>query len=154
MGETIKYWVVVASRNHVLRGAELGIFGIGHGKRQPLEQIAPGDKVVFYAPRIEHTKTGKENTFQKFKGCGTVLNEPIFTEEIAGTCVFRRKIQFEEVTTETSIQELIPQLDFILNKKKWGFPFLRGYIAISQRGYIAISQKDWNLIISRLRNEG
>jgi hypothetical protein len=142
MSRETKYWIGVASRNHILRGAAAGMFGIGHGKRQPLEQMAPGDKIVFYAPKIDHTKTSKDNVFQKFKGFGTLLDEPIFSEEVAGTCAFRRKIQFEGVDKEVAIQELMPQLDFIPNKAKWGFPFLRGYVEISQ--------KDWDLIINQL----
>lgn len=139
------YWVGVASRNHVVQGATSGMFGIGHGKRQPLEQMAAGDKIVFYAPKIDHTKTGKANVFQKFKGFGTVLDEPIFTIDIAGTCAFRRKIQFEGIEQEAPIQPMIEQLDFIPNKAKWGFPFLRGYVAISK--------KDWELIMHHLAAE-
>ncbi len=142
MDRTPKYWIGVASLNHILRGAELGLFGIGHGQRQPLEQMAPGDNIVFYAPKIDHTKTGKANIYQKFKGFGTLLDQPIFSEEIAGTCVFRRRILFEGIEQSAPIQPLIDQLDFIPNKAKWGFPLMRGYVQISQ--------SDWDLIVSHL----
>jgi EVE domain len=118
------------------------MFGIGHGKRQPLEQMAAGDKIVFYAPKIDHTKTDKANIYQKFKGFGTLLDQPIFSEQMSGTCVFRRKIQFDGIDQAAPIHPLIDQLDFIPNKAKWGFPFLLGYIEINQ--------KDWDLIVSRL----
>jgi EVE domain len=142
MNRAPKYWIGVACLNHIQRGAELGMFGIGHGKRQPLEPMAPGDKIVFYAPKIDHTKTDKANISQKFKGFGTLLDQPIFSEEIAGACVFGRKILFDRIDQAAPIQPLIDQLDFILNKAKWGFPFLRGYVEISQ--------KDWDLIVSQL----
>ena len=38
-----RYWLGVVSREHVLRGVEVGIVQVNHGKRTPLERLSPGD---------------------------------------------------------------------------------------------------------------
>jgi hypothetical protein len=38
-----KYFIEVVSREHVLRGVQMGIAQIGHGKRSGLAQMKKGD---------------------------------------------------------------------------------------------------------------
>jgi hypothetical protein len=41
-----KYWIIVASRDHVQRGVEEGICQTCHGKGAPLKKMSEGDWVV------------------------------------------------------------------------------------------------------------
>ncbi|ERI64769.1 hypothetical protein HMPREF1551_00119 [Capnocytophaga sp. oral taxon 863 str. F0517] len=56
-------------------------------------------------------------------------------------CPFRRNITFVDCE-ETPIADLIELLDFIPNKKAWGYPF--------RFGILEISEKDFKLIASKM----
>jgi hypothetical protein len=139
----MNYWISVACLNHINRGIEKGLFGVGHGKIEPLQRMQPGDKIVFYAPKIDFMKNDKENIYQKFKGYGTIDDKPIFTEDIGSRCMARRNITFEGTKKEVSVHELLDLLSFIKDKKHWGFPFMRGYIKITE--------EDWGVITAGLK---
>ena len=68
-GADTRYWVGVASRDHVRRGAEGGFCQLGHGKAAPVERLSPGDWIAYYSPRTE--MRGGE-TVQAFSAIGTV----------------------------------------------------------------------------------
>ena len=58
---------------------------------------------------------------------------------------FRRKAEYFEVT-ETEIKPLVESLDFIANKRSWGFAFARGLFEISRSDFEFIATKiklDW-----------
>ncbi len=42
-GTKTRYWIVVASKDHVARGVEAGIAQACHGKRAPLQRMQPDD---------------------------------------------------------------------------------------------------------------
>ncbi|MEO8074579.1 MAG: hypothetical protein ABI686_15195 [Acidobacteriota bacterium] len=46
MAET-KYWIGVASKNHVLRGVKDGVAMLNHGKLAPLKKMKAGDFLVY-----------------------------------------------------------------------------------------------------------
>ena len=49
---TSKYWIIVASKDHVMRGVTLGFAQAGHGKRSGLARMHKGDMVVYYSPKV------------------------------------------------------------------------------------------------------
>lgn len=53
-------WVVVASRDYARRGLDDGFIMANHGKRAPVERMAPGDRLLFQAIAIVGVVTGKE----------------------------------------------------------------------------------------------
>lgn len=61
-------------------------------------------------------------------------------------CPSRRNIDFFP-NRDVSILPLIPDLDFISNKKSWGYPFRFGFFEINQHDFERISsqmlQKDY-----------
>ena len=48
-----RYWLGVASRDHVKTGVAGGFCQLSHGKSGPLMRIRPGDGIVYYSPRTE-----------------------------------------------------------------------------------------------------
>ena len=48
-----RYWLAVASRDHVKNGVAGGFCQMSHGKPGPLMRIRPGDGIVYYSPRTE-----------------------------------------------------------------------------------------------------
>ncbi len=49
-------WVIVASRDHAMRGLVDGFIMANHGKRAPLARMSVGDRILVYSP-----KTGYPN---------------------------------------------------------------------------------------------
>jgi len=46
-----RFWIGVASRDHVHRGVAGGFCQLGHGKAAPIRRLAPGDWIAHYSPR-------------------------------------------------------------------------------------------------------
>lgn len=123
----MKYWVNTVSKNHVLTGIEGGFTQADHGKNTRLKALAKGDYLVFYSPRTEY-KGGVP--LQAFTGIGRITDEvPYQVEMEPDFHPWRRKLQFVE-HTEAPIRELIENLDFIKDKKHWGYPFRRGLFQV------------------------
>lgn len=71
-----RYWIGVASQDHVLRGVQGGFCQLCHGKHSPLKRLSPGDWIVSYSPRAAMS-TG--DLLQSFAAIGQILDgEPYF----------------------------------------------------------------------------
>ena len=133
----LHYWVVVASRDHALSGVEQGIVQANHGKPGPLKRMQPGDRILLYAPKLEF---GSKESYQRFVALGTVAEGEVYQQDVSSDFKpFRRKVMYQPVT-ETPIQPLIDQVDFIKNKKSWGYPFRFGCFAIDKSDYELIAK--------------
>ena len=47
----MKYWIIVASKDHLQRGLAGGFIQANHGKAAPLKRMHVGDWVLFYSPK-------------------------------------------------------------------------------------------------------
>jgi len=103
---------------------EGGFTQTDHGKESRLRRLARGDQIVFYSPRTD----------QKFTAIGEVIDEAPYQEETG----WRRRMRFA-TAQEAAIQPLIEQLEFIRNKKSWGFPFRRGFFEITESDFKTIA---------------
>lgn len=134
------YWIIVASRDHVRKGQEEEIAQACHGKKGPLNRMRQGDWVVFYSPK--HEFEGQEKC-QRFTAVAKVADELVYPFDMGGGFVpFRRKVKFRRIK-ETPIQPLIPDLEFIQNKKQWGYCF--------RFGLFKISEQDFKTIVTRMK---
>jgi len=133
-----KYWINVISKEHVLRGVKDGITQSGHGKEAPLRKMKKGDWIIFYSPK--QSLEGNEK-LQAFTAIGQLPDDIIYQYEISVTFKpFRRKVDFTKAK-EVSILPLIEQLEFIKNKKHWGFMFTFGLFGISKKDFNYISKQ-------------
>ena len=133
-----KYWVIVASKDHVKTGVLEGVVQACHGKSAPLKRMSKGDFVVFYSSK--QTMGGSEKC-QKFTAIGKVKDDDVYSFEMtADFCPFRRNIDFID-SVDISIVPLIDDLGFILNKRSWGYPFRYGFFEISYNDFCLISSK-------------
>lgn len=133
-----KYWVLVASKDHVEKGVAGGFAQACHGKSAPLKRMLKGDFVIYYSGK---QTMGKPEKCQEFTAIGQVKNEETYHLQMtADFCPSRRAIDFFEHTT-ISILPLIPDLDFIQNKKNWGYPFCFGFFEINQHDFDVISEQ-------------
>ena len=68
-----RYWVGVASRDHVRTAVDGGFFQSNHGKEAPLKRIAAwGSGVLFYSPREEMASGAP---IQAFTAIGEVTDD-------------------------------------------------------------------------------
>jgi predicted RNA-binding protein len=136
---SIKYWIVVISKDHTMRGVEGGFMQACHGKQAPLKRIKKDDLVLFYSPK---QSMGESERCQSFTAIGQAIDDIVYQHQMSESFVpYRRKIKFHECR-ETSILPLIDKLNFIKNKKSWGFIF--------RFGFFEIEENDFNLIISNM----
>ncbi|MCL4107399.1 UNVERIFIED_CONTAM: hypothetical protein GTU68_067310 [Idotea baltica] len=132
-----KYWIIVASHDHVKNGIYEGVAQACHGKLAPLKRMRKDDIVIFYSGK----KTfGLPEKCQKFTAIGKVSDEEIYQYRMTPDfCPSRRKIDFLE-SKELSIIPFIDNLEFIKNKKYWGYPFRFGFFEINQHDFDIISE--------------
>lgn len=138
MQNNIRYWIGVASRDHVMKSVEGGFVQLCHGKEAPLKKMKTGDWIIYYSPKVWLKKSAP---YQKFTALGQVVDDHIFQfDMVDGFIPFRRKIKFMNCT-ETSIHPLILKLSFIKNKKYWGYSFRFGHVEISENDFKVIQDE-------------
>ncbi|QDK80281.1 EVE domain-containing protein [Spirosoma sp. KCTC 42546] len=136
MSQSPQYWIVVASKDHVLRGVSGGFMQANHGKQAPLKRMKPGDWVIFYSPK--QVLEGDQKC-QAFTAIGQLIDDTIYQVTVSENfSPFRRNVTFH-ASSDVSILPLIDELDFISNKKSWGYPFRIGFFEIDKHDFELIS---------------
>jgi len=122
-----RYWIAVASREHVRRGVTGGFAQVCHGKQGPLKLMKPGDWILYYSP-VEIL--GQKDPCRRFTAIGTVdQGEPYQFAMSEDFIAWRRNVTFVPVK-EAPIEPMIDDLSFIKDKRRWGFPFRRGCFSV------------------------
>jgi len=135
----MRFWIVVASKDHISRGIAGGFVQANHGKAGSLKRMAAGDWLICYSPK--QTFTGDE-LCQAFTAIGQIADENLYQHKMSDTFnPYRRNINYYECN-DAPIAPLIEYLDFIPNKKSWGYPF--------RFGFLEINEHDFNLIKSKM----
>lgn len=125
-----KYWIVAVSKEHTLLGVEGCFMQVCHGKQAPLKRMKKDDLLLVYSSKINMEKPEK---CQAFTAIGKVIDDDVYQFQMNENFKpFRRNIQFFE-SIDTSIMPLINDLDFILDKKYWGYPFRYGFFEITKK---------------------
>lgn len=139
MPASTRYWIGVASLNHVQRGVAGGFCQLCHGKAQPLKRMNVGDWLIYYSPK----ETFEGNTpLQAFTAIGQVVGEQTYPFEMfPGFIPNRRDIRFDPHARAVLIRPLIDQLDFIADKRHWGYAFRYGHIEIGAQDFERIAHR-------------
>ena len=120
-------WINTVSRDHVERGVRGRFTQANHGKSHMLNKMARGDWIVFYSPRAVYPKG---ELLQAFTAIGQVADDEPYQAEMSGDLrPFRRNVDFLPCA-ETPIKPLIDELDFIEDKRRWGYRFRFGVFRI------------------------
>ena len=131
-----RHWIGVVSRQHVLRGVAGGFAQIGHGKAAPLRRMAAGDWLIYYSP-VEALDDAVP--CRRFTAIGRVRGGDVYQVDMGGGFLpFRRDVDYRPAA-EAPIAPLIEALEFIPDKKRWGFPFRRGILAIGAADFARIA---------------
>ena len=133
-----KYWIATVSKEHTLRGVAGGFIQVCHGKQAPLKRMKKGDYLIVYSSKITMERNEK---CQAFTAIGQVKDDNVYEFEMTENFKpFRRNINFLQCT-ESSIIPLINDLEFIPNKKSWGYPFRFGFFEIKENDFNRITSK-------------
>jgi hypothetical protein len=131
-----RYWVGVASKDHVMKGVQGGFSQLCHGKSNPLKRLATGDWIVYYSPC---TAMNGGEIVQAFTAVGQILEgEPYLFDMGNGFIPHRRDVRFA-AAQETPIRPLIQNLSFIKNKQSWGYVFRFGLLEIPESDFQQIA---------------
>lgn len=130
------YWVNTVSLNHVQLGMAGGFTQANHGRGDGLRRLAQGDLIVFYSPRTAYPDGAP---LQQFTALARVLDDMPYQAEMSRDFhPWRRRVEALPARA-IDIQPLIANLDFIADKRRWGFPFRRGLFQISEADFHRIA---------------
>lgn len=138
----MRYWIGVASKDHVNKGVAGGFCQLRHGKAQPLKRMARGDWLICYSPKEQFEG---DTPLQAFTAIGEVVGDQVYPFEMApGFVPYRRDIRFVQPAQDAPIRPLLDHLAFIQNKARWGYAF--------RFGHFEIQKADFELIAKAMRN--
>lgn len=130
------YWIIVACKEHVKIGEAGGFAQACHGKAAPLKKMKRDDYVIYYSSKLYFNQTDK---CQAFTAIGRVKDDQVYQVELSPNFrPFRIDIDFFP-SKSVSILPLIENLTFIQNKRKWGYPFRWGTLAINETDFQLIA---------------
>jgi hypothetical protein len=136
--ETPRYWIIVASQEHVMLGVKGEFAQAGHGKRSGLARMHAGDRIIYYSPKVAF---GGDEPLHAFTALGEVADEEIVQVEMTPDFKpFRRNVKYL-YTGEVKIEPLVKDLQFIRNKKSWGYAFRFGLLEIQKVDFQRILQE-------------
>jgi hypothetical protein len=132
-----RFWIIVASKEHVMLGVNGGFAMANHGRRSGLARMHPGDGIIYYSPKVS---LGGDISLHAFTAIGEVAdNEIVQVEMTPDFRPFRRKVNYQ-YSGEVKIEPLVEDLSFIRNKKSWGYVFRFGIIGIPKEDFLHILQ--------------
>ena len=132
----VKYWLGVASAEHIRRGRSEGFMQVNHGKLGPLKRMKPGDGIVYYSPS---EKMGAKDGLQSFTAIGTIKDgEPCQGFMSEGFQPYRRDVDWH-VGREQPIKPMLGQLD-LTRDKNWGYSLRFGVLELSAADFTTISE--------------
>ncbi|HRN68727.1 MAG TPA: EVE domain-containing protein [Promineifilum sp.] len=132
----MKFWINTVSYSHVKRGIEDGITQANHGRVTNLNRVSKGDYITFYSPRTDYN--GGE-PLQHFTAIARVIDEKPYQVEMAPTFhPWRRRVEYLPCR-HVPVQPLIDSLEFVKDKRHWGFPFRRGLFEIGEQDFMRIA---------------
>lgn len=146
----MKFWIGVASQEHVKIGESGGFCQLCHGKSAPLKRMKNRDFIIYYSSK---KRMNDKEPYQKFTAIGQIKDDLVYQVEMfEGFFPHRKDVDFFE-SSEYPIIPLINELTFILNKKQWGYPFRYGHLEISKNDFLLIASCMLNINILNQINE-
>ena len=133
----MKFWIGVASKDHVQSGIDGGFCQLCHGRSQPLERMNVGDWIVYYSPKESQTAAA---LCQRFTAIGEVTGERVYEFKMTSEFEpFRRDVCFM-ASKSVDIRPLVDRLSFIKDKQRWGIAFRFGYLQILRFDFALIAE--------------
>ena len=133
-----RFWIGVASRDHVNAGVKGAFIQLNHGKKAPLRRLKAGDGVIMYSPRTAYPDG---EPLQAFTAIGTVVTGDVYQVEVTPDFKPHRvDVQFVP-SKEAHIKPLVEHLSFITSKSRWGAAFRFGLVQVPARDFALIAER-------------
>jgi predicted RNA-binding protein len=147
----MRFWIGVASQEHVKIGELGGFCQLCHGKSTPLKRMKNGDFIIYYSSK---KRMNDKEPYQKFTAIGQIKDDLVYQVEMfEGFFPYRKDVDFFE-SSEYPIIPLINELTFIQNKKQWGYPFRYGHLEISKNDFLLIASCMLNInILNQIKED-
>jgi len=134
----MRFFIGVASREHVLNGVSGGFAQFGHGTMAPSKRLVTGDWVIYYSSKERLSEAGR---CQRFTALGRVVDDELMrVEQAPGFTPWRRRMEYLEAR-EVEIRPLLDRLSFITDKSRWGAVFRFGLIEIPRDDFMRIAKR-------------
>ena len=131
-----RYWIGVASKDHVARGVAGGFCQLGHGKAAPLTRMASGDWIVYYSSKVS---LERDEPCQQFTALGQIVGAvPYLFDMSPSFAPYRRDVKFSK-STDAPIRPMLGALSFIKDKSRWGYAFRFGHFEIQRADFERIA---------------
>ena len=115
-----RFWIGVASRDHVDLGVKGGFVQLNHGTQGAVRRLKAGDGVIMYSPRTAYPDGER---LQAFTAIGTVVTGDVYQVELTPAFKPHRVNCHFAASKEAPIKPLVERLSFIKNKSHWGAAF-------------------------------
>ena len=133
---TTRYWIGVASREHVKAAETGGFCQFCHGREARVRKLSAGDGVVYYSPR---ERMGEGAHIRAFTAVGRVQRGTAYhAAQSAGFHPWRRDIDYRP-ESEVPITPLLGQLSFSRENPNWGWLMRQGFFEITQADFDMIA---------------
>jgi hypothetical protein len=100
-----------------------------------LSRLVKGDALVFYSPQ---TTFERGERLLAFTAIGYIVDDEPYQVAKPAFHPWRRRMKFSK-SIQAPIAPLIPELGFIVDKKRWGYPFRRGLFEVTRRDFERIA---------------
>jgi predicted RNA-binding protein len=129
------YFLIGATKDHVTTGVKKGFAQAGHGRKDLMAKPLRGDWIIYYSAK---DKFDGGKPYQKFTALGKIIDdEPYKPSTKDNFKPYRRKVEYQS-THDVDIRPLLTSLEFIKNKKRWGFYLMSGFREISKEDFETI----------------
>ena len=109
-----------------------------HGKQAPLKSIKESDWVIFYSP---NPSMQGDDKLQAFTAIGQATDDDVYHHRMSDDFIpYRKNIKYYPCN-EAPVLPLIDDLEFIPNKKSWGYPFRFGFFEIGENDFRLLKEK-------------
>ena len=128
----IRFWLAVASRDHVRSAVDLGIVQVNHGARAGLDQMGESDGIVFYSPKTEYPDG---EPLKHFTAIGRIAGGDIYQAISSDRRPWRRRVDWDITAEPAPIRPLLGSLDFTRNAPNWGYQLRTGLIELTRHDF-------------------
>ena len=116
----MRYWLGVASKDHVALGVADGFCQLCHGKKAPLQRMRRGDHILYYSPKQAFRSN---QPCQAITACGVVAGDEVYRHEMfPGFVPYRRDIDWRTPVREVPLDVLrtLPGWSDVAPKLRFG----------------------------------
>ena len=136
----MKYWLCITTEENWNVIREKLVWGVSEKFKNTLQKVKPGDKLLIY---VMQTKKNDKTIPSRIVAAYEATSEPykdstrIF-KTYKGETTFPYRVKLKEIKIfekPIPFKELVPQLDFIKNKKYWTGSIRRAMREIPEKDY-------------------